>query len=586
VPHRTPRGSPLSGGTIVQESTPARDLAAPQRTRQQWRVALAAVAVVVIAGATLALAVVVARPAQPAAPTVALPPPRFVDEAVSAGVDHAYDGDSDYYVGGGVAAFDCDDDRKPDLYFAGGSAPAALFRNRSSAGGALALDRIADPETDLSSVTGAYPLDIDGDRHTDLAVLRLGENVLLRGLGDCRFERANERLKVTSGEGWTMAFSATWEGAASLPTLAFGDYLVLDASGEWTGACADDVLLRPKAEPGGTGYAAPIPLRPSWCTLSMLFSDWDRSGRRDLRVSNDRHYHQDRGEEQLWRIEPGRLPRQYTRDEGWRPLQIWGMGIASQDLTGDGYPEVYLTSQADNKLQTLADGPVKPTYTDIALRRGATAHRPFTGDETLPSTAWHPAFEDVNNDGFIDLYVSKGNIERQLDYAMKDPSDLLMGQPDGTFVEGAMAAGIVDFAKARGAALVDLNADGLLDLVQVVRRDNVRLWRNVGSGDAGGPRAMGRWIGVGLDQDAPNHDAIGAWIDVKIGAAQTTREVTVGGGHVSGQLGPIHFGLGTADRAEVRVTWPDGEAGPWMTVEADRVVRIRRGEATPTTLQP
>ena len=36
------------------------------------------------------------------------------------------------------------------------------------------------------------------------------------------------------------------------------------------------------------------------------------------------------------------------------------MGIASQDLTGDGYPEVYLTSQGDNKLQTLADGPARP----------------------------------------------------------------------------------------------------------------------------------------------------------------------------------------------------------------------------------
>ncbi|HEV8282004.1 MAG TPA: CRTAC1 family protein [Candidatus Limnocylindrales bacterium] len=544
------------------------------------------VAALVVAGAALALAVVVARPAEPAAPTVALPPPRFIDEAGTAGVDHGYDGDFDFYVGGGVAAFDCDDDQKPDLFFAGGSEPAALFRNRSATGGALAFERIAGPTTDLTSVTGAYPLDIDGDRHTDLAVLRLGENVLLRGLGDCRFERANELLDVEGGNGWTTAFSATWEGAASLPTLAFGDYLTLDDAGEWTGDCANDTLLRPNAEPGATGYGAPIPLRPSWCTLSMLFSDWDRSGRRDLRMSNDRHYHQDRGEEQLWRIESGQLPRLYTRNEGWRPLSIWGMGIASQDLTGDGYPEVYLTSQADNKLQTLADGPAEPDYTDIALRRGATAHRPFAGDETLPSTAWHPAFEDVNNDGFIDLYVSKGNVERQLDYAMKDPSDLLIGQPDGTFVEGAMAAGIVDFAKARGAALVDLNADGLLDLVQVVRRDNVRLWRNVGSGDAASPKPMGRWIDVSLDQDAPNHAAIGAWVDVKMGAAQTTREVTVGGGHVSGQLGPIHFGLGTADRAEVRVTWPDGEVGPWMTVEADRVVRIQRGEATPTTLQP
>jgi len=585
VPHFDPRPTWPPEGTIVQESTPATTLAAPGRARRPWRAILAVVAAFVVAGAALIIAVQVARPTQPAAPTVALPAPRFVDEAVAAGVTHAYDGEFDFFVGGGVAAFDCDDDRKPDLYFAGGSGAAALFRNRSTAGGALAFERIASPTTDLASVTGAYPLDIDGDRHTDLAVLRLGENVILRGLGDCRFERANEALHIDGGDGWTTAFSATWEGSSTLPTLAFGDYLLLDSTGEWTGDCADDALVRPNPGVGASGYGAPIPLRPSWCTLSMLFSDWDRSGRRDLRVSNDRHYYRD-GEEQLWRIEPGSSPRLYTEADGWKPLQIWGMGIASQDVTGDGYPEVYLTSQADNKLQTLADGPSKPDYKDIALRHGATAHRPFTGDVTLPSTAWHPAFEDVNNDGLTDLYVSKGNVEGQTDYAMKDPSDLLIGQPDGTFVEGAVDAGIVDFAKARGAALVDLNDDGLLDLVQVVRRENVRLWRNVGSGDASVPKTMGRWIGVELDQDAPNHHAIGAWIDVKVGSAQTTRELTIGGGHVSGQLVPIHFGLGTADRAEVRVTWPDGEIGPWMTVEADHVVRIQRGGSTPTIVEP
>jgi hypothetical protein len=542
---------------------------------------LAGVLVLVIVAA---VAITVARPAAPNGPTDALPAPRFIDEARAAGVDQRYDGDFDFYVGGGVAAFDCDDDRQPDLYFAGGSEAAGLFRNRSTAGGALAFERLPSATTDLTAVTGAYPLDIDGDRHTDLVVLRVGENVILRGLGGCRFERANETLGIDGGDGWTTAFSATWEGDAGLPTLAFGDYGVLDTNDD-IARCADDQLVRP--DPAGHVYSPSIALSPSWCTLSMLFSDWDRSGRRDLRVSNDRHYYGDAGEEQLWRIEPGQPPTLYTKDGGWQPLQIWGMGIASQDLTGDGYPEVYLTSQSDNKLQTLAVGPSKPEYRDIALRRGATAHRPFTGDDAAkPSTAWHPAFEDVNNDGFTDLYVSKGNVEGQTDYAMKDPSDLLIGQPDGTFVEGAMDAGIVDFARARGAAVVDLNSDGLLDLVQVVRRDNVRLWRNLGAGEAGSPRPMGHWIGIGLDQDAPNRDAIGAWIDVKLGPAQSTREVTVGGGHVSGQLVPLHFGLGPADRADVRITWPDGDVGPWMTVAADQVVAIERGAAAPTTLQP
>ena len=227
----------------------------------------------------------------------------------------------------------------------------------------------------------------------------------------------------------------------------------------------------------------------------MLFSDWDRSGRRDLRMTNDRHYYRD-GEEQLWRMDPGETPRPYTAEEGWEWMQIWGMGIASHDLTGDGLPEVFLTSQGDNKLQTLSDGPEQPTYEDIAFESGVTAHRPHTGDNTYPSTAWHPEFADINNDGLIDLFVSKGNVEAQPDYAANDPSNLLLGQPDGTFVEAAPDAGLVDFARGRGAALVDLDLDGMLDLVEVVRREPVRVWHNVGLGSADAPEAIGNWVAL------------------------------------------------------------------------------------------
>ena len=66
--------------------------------------------------------------------------PRFVDEAVPAGVEHVYDGSWEYFVGGGVATFDCDEDGKLDLYFAGGSEPAALFHNESPDGGALRFE--------------------------------------------------------------------------------------------------------------------------------------------------------------------------------------------------------------------------------------------------------------------------------------------------------------------------------------------------------------------------------------------------------------------------------------------------------------
>ena len=540
-------------------------------------------ALVAVAG--LVIAWIALDPLGSPTPTEALGPPAFLDEAATAGLDHRYDGPFTASVGAGVAVFDCNDDGRPELYLAGGTNPAALYRNDSPAGGSLAFTPLPDPATDLVDVNGAYPLDIDADGRTDLAVLRLGENVLLRGLGDCRFERANEAWGFDGGRDWTTAFSAVWEDETTLPTLAIGNYLVLDETGRNTFDCADNSLVRPDAS--GDGYGPPVPLTPGYCTLSVLFSDWDGSGRHDLRMTNDRHYYTG-GSDQLWRIEPGQAPRLYSDADGWVRLEIWGMGIASHDLTGDGYPEIYLTSQGDNKLQTLLAGPDAPTYRDIALRRGVNAAQPFTGGDPLPSTAWHPEFADVNNDGFMDLFVSKGNVSEQPGYATRDPSNLFLGQPDGTFVEGADAAGILNFERGRGAALADLNLDGLLDLVEMNYLAPTRLWRNEGvaAGEPGGTASAGHWLAMRLTQPGSNRDAVGSIIEVGLGEATIRRELTVGGGHVGGQLGWVHVGTGPADHARIRVTWPDGEVGPWMDVDADQLVIIERGTSDPRPWTP
>jgi enediyne biosynthesis protein E4 len=513
----------------------------------------------------------------PISAIASLGPPHFAEETSSAGIGHTYDGGFEFATGGGVAAFDCNLDGKPDLYLAGGSGSAALYRNESPVGGALRFTRVRDPETDLTEVTGAYPIDIAGDGITDLAVLRTGGNALLRGLGGCRFQRANERWGFDGGTSATMAFSASWEAGATLPTLAFGNY-VDPASNDPHHLCYDNALVRPS--PNGRTFGMAAPLAPSWCALSMLFSDWSRSGRMDLRVSNDQHYYLPTdGQEQLWRIAPGAPPSLYTADDGWVNVQVQGMGIASYDLTGDGYPEVFLTSQADNRLQTLTVGPPRPTYRDIGQRRGVNAAQPFTGGDARPSTAWHDEFADVNNDGLVDLFIAKGNVTDQSEYAQKDPSNLLLGQLDGTFREAADAAGIMTFDRGRGAALADFNLDGMLDLVEVSYGAPVRIWRNVGSGDAAKPRAMGNWLALGVVQSGPNANAIGGWVEVRIGDRILRRELTIGGGHAGGQLGWIHFGIGGAAGADVRVVWPGGETGPWVRVTANQFAVVERGVA-------
>jgi len=191
----------------------------------------------------------------------------------------------------------------------------------------------------------------------------------------------------------------------------------------------------------------------------------------------------------------------------------------------------------------------------------------------LPSTAWHAEFADVNDDGFVDLFVSKGNVGQQPDFAMHDPSNLLLGQPDGTFREAAEAAGITVFDRGRGAALVDLNLDGRLDLVEAFLGAPARIWQN--TGPAGGSHGA-HWLALRVEQPGPNVDAIGAWLEVDAGGAVQRRELTIGGGHAGGQLGWLHVGLGAATDAKVRVRWPDGTAGAWQTVAADQFVILDR----------
>ena len=518
------------------------------------------------------LLVLMAGPVQAQTPPAV---PRFVEETATAGIDSIYAGEWEYMVGGGAAAFDCDADGFADLLLAGGTGPAAFYRNQSPVAGPLRF--AAEPSgLELDRVTGAYPLDIDSDRVTDIVLLRVGETVAMRGLGDCRFERANEVWGFDGGDAWTTAFAATWERGADWPTLAVGTYVDRTQDTFPWGSCTDNRLYRPAA--AGTGFAAPLALKPSHCALSMLFTDWNRSGTPALRVSNDREYYKS-GQEQLWRLNPGAPPALYTAADGWKPLRIWGMGIAGYDLNFDGYPEYFLTSMADNKLQTLAvvpeSGPPVPGYADVAFGKGVTAHRPYTGGEIRPSTAWHAQFEDVNNDGMADLFVAKGNVSEMPDFAMEDPNNLLLQDSAGQFHEAGDSAGVASFASARGAALADFNLDGWLDLVVVIRNSPAQVWRNAGPFDT----SQGRWLHVRPLQPGPNPAAVNGWVEVRRGETVMRREITAGGGHAGGQTGWVHFGLGDSSDTQVRVIWPDGAADEWQSMAPDAFYVLHRGAA-------
>ena len=489
--------------------------------------------------------------------------PQFVEETEAAGFAHSFTGEWEFVVGGGAAVFDCSGDGLPEVFLAGGTSASVLFLNESSE--TLAFRKAEASGLEIDLVSGAYPLDIDADGVTDLAVLRVGEARLMRGLGDCKFTDASADWGFEARDLWHTAFAATWEKGADWPTLAFGSYI--DRAQEefpW-GNCTENLLYR--GEEGR--FRTPVHLAPSFCTLSLLFTDWNRSGTPALRVSNDREYYKG-GQEQLWHIDSGTEPRLYTEAEGWKRLRIWGMGIASRDLNDDGYPEYFLTSMADNKLQVLtAPGPeAKPQYADEAFKRGVTAHQPYTGDDLRPSTAWHAQFEDVNNDGYADLLVVKGNVWAMPDFAEADPNNLLLGQSDGTFVEAGDKAGVASMLQGRGGALADLNGDGRVDMLVVNRNGPAQVWRNAGP--------VGNWVAIKPLMQGANREAVNAWVEIRTGERVQRQEVLVGGGQAGGGLMPLHFGLGKAEIAEARVLWPDGVTSDWVVVTLGQINIVER----------
>ena len=121
---------------------------------------------------------------------------------------------------------------------------------------------------------------------------------------------------------------------------------------------------------------------------------------------------------------------------------------------------------------------------------------------------------------------------------------------------------------SRGAAFGDVDNDGDVDVLVMNMNEPPSLLRNDSKGG-------NNWVQVALEGKASNRSAIGATVIVTAGGTRQARAVLSQASYYSHDDLRLHFGLGTAARAdEIEIRWPSGQVQRVKNVETRKVVKI------------
>ncbi len=562
--------------------------------------------------------------AVPSLPPPALCQPRFVEAAESAGLggfkltsgDHR----KRYIVeanSAGVCVIDYDSDGLPDIYFVNGGRlesfiagkPSqlrhALFRN-------LGNLRFQDVTQEAGAGgnghwgMGCSVTDYDADGHADLYVTAYGPNQLLRNRGDGTFEDTTKRAGVddprwSTGSAWADAdldgdvdlFVANYIelDPANLPEPGSPAYGAMGSQALGCTYLGLPVMCGPRGLKGaGDSYfvnrgngtfeekaeANGLEDPETHFGLGALFANLDDDTLPDLFVANDSTpnlLYRNLGGGTFQEI--GLLGGVAFNSHG---VEQASMGIAAGDFLNRGSLSLYVTHFSE-EYNTLYRNEGDLNFSDITTRSGLV--RP-----SLPYVGWGTVFLDVDNDGWLDLFVANGHVFPSVDqlqrvdvapYAQR--SQLFMGLGNGRFRELPGALDLELEGSSRGAASADFDSDGRLDLVisNVDSRPSL-FWNRSSVGN--------RYLRVRLVGTGGNRLALNARVRVRTGDLTQLREVRSSDSYLSSSEMALHFGLADRETADsVEVLWPDGQTTVLEGIDAGQEVTIRQppadGRATP-----
>jgi hypothetical protein len=233
-----------------------------------------------------------------------------------------------------------------------------------------------------------------------------------------------------------------------------------------------------------------------------------------------------------------------------------GMGIAAQDYSGDGRPDLFVTNsrgQGPTAFRTTA-GP--------AFSNARSVFAPALGPS---GTGWGDSWVDLANNGRLDLVLANGAIP--VTNLKKDVGaiQVLENLGAGRFADASRAVGLRPgpLVNGRGLAAADYDNDGRVDIAVNSIGGNLILLHNTG--------ASGHWLEVALARFAP-----GALVTAVLpDGSRLVREVQAGSSYLSSEDPRVHFGLGQAATVkELIVRWPGGKVTRRHDVAADRIVTL------------